>query len=181
MRNAEVIRQWQILREVESARTGVTIHQLARTTGVTTRTIRRDLTALQEAGFALFDEGEGNETMRTWSFFLDGRWLHDLEYPLVGSACETVLSGGFRYYPHGLPERFPGCGVDAIGIELDRGVGRVNAGATASGLLGVARMRRAVGAEKELGVTADRGVDQRLTVLLALEHRHAEVMGPHAA
>ena len=35
----------------------------------------------------------------------------------MGSACETVLSGGFRYYPHGLPERFPGCGVDAIGIE----------------------------------------------------------------
>ncbi len=64
MRNAEVIRQWQILRAVESARTGITIHELSRDTGVTTRTIRRDLTALQEAGFALFDEGEGNETKR---------------------------------------------------------------------------------------------------------------------
>lgn len=64
MRNAEVIRQWQILRAVESARTGITIHELARDTGVTTRTIRRDLTALQEAGFALFDEGEGNETKK---------------------------------------------------------------------------------------------------------------------
>ena len=29
MRNAEVIRQWQILREVETRRTGVTIHDLA--------------------------------------------------------------------------------------------------------------------------------------------------------
>ena len=29
MRNAEVIRQWQILREVEACRTGVTIHELA--------------------------------------------------------------------------------------------------------------------------------------------------------
>lgn len=68
-RNAEVIRQWQILREIESHRTGVTIHELARLTGVSTRTIRRDLQALQEAGFAVFDEGEENETKK-WR--LDG-------------------------------------------------------------------------------------------------------------
>jgi predicted DNA-binding transcriptional regulator YafY len=64
LRNAEVIRQWQILREVESSRTGVTIHDLAKSAGVTTRTIRRDLQALQEAGFALFDEGEEHDTKR---------------------------------------------------------------------------------------------------------------------
>ena len=64
MRNAEVIRQWQILREIESRRTGVTIHELSRNTGVSTRTIRRDLQALQEAGFSVFDEGEENETKK---------------------------------------------------------------------------------------------------------------------
>ncbi len=64
MRNAEVIRQWQILKDVESARTGVTIHDLAERAGVTTRTIRRDLQALQEAGFALFDEGGEHDTKR---------------------------------------------------------------------------------------------------------------------
>jgi predicted DNA-binding transcriptional regulator YafY len=64
MRNAEVIRQWQILREVESRRTGVTIHELAKKVHVSTRTIRRDLQALQEAGFAVYDEGEENETKR---------------------------------------------------------------------------------------------------------------------
>jgi len=64
MRNAEVIRQWQILREIETRRTGVTIHELADLTGVSTRTIRRDLQALQEAGFAVYDEGEENETKR---------------------------------------------------------------------------------------------------------------------
>lgn len=64
MRNAEVIRQWQILREIEAHRTGVTIHELARNAGVTTRTIRRDLQALQEAGFAMFDEGGEHETKR---------------------------------------------------------------------------------------------------------------------
>src|SRR5690242_6014054 len=70
MRNAEVIRQWQILREIESRRTGVTIHELAKKVHVTTRTIRRDLQALQEAGFAVYDEGEENETKR-WR--LDGQ------------------------------------------------------------------------------------------------------------
>ncbi len=64
MRNAEVIRQWQVLREVESRRTGVTIHELAAMAKVTTRTIRRDLQALQEAGFSVFDEGEENETKK---------------------------------------------------------------------------------------------------------------------
>jgi predicted DNA-binding transcriptional regulator YafY len=54
-RNAEVIRQWSILRELEASRR-VTIDELAEQTGVTTRTIRRDLEALQTAGFPLFDD-----------------------------------------------------------------------------------------------------------------------------
>jgi predicted DNA-binding transcriptional regulator YafY len=54
-RNAEVIRQWTILRELEASRR-VTIDDLAARTGVTTRTIRRDLEALQTSGFPLFDE-----------------------------------------------------------------------------------------------------------------------------
>lgn len=54
-RNAEVIRQWSILKELEASRR-VTIDDLAERTGVTTRTIRRDLEALQTAGFPLFDE-----------------------------------------------------------------------------------------------------------------------------
>jgi predicted DNA-binding transcriptional regulator YafY len=54
-RNAEVIRQWSILRDLESSRR-LTIDELAARTGVTTRTIRRDLDALQSAGFPLYDE-----------------------------------------------------------------------------------------------------------------------------
>ncbi|MBA2303378.1 MAG: WYL domain-containing protein [Acidobacteria bacterium] len=54
-RNAEVIRQWSILKELEASRR-VTIDDLAARTSVTTRTIRRDLEALQTAGFPLFDE-----------------------------------------------------------------------------------------------------------------------------
>jgi predicted DNA-binding transcriptional regulator YafY len=66
-RNAEVIRQWTILREIESARSaGVTIHELASLCGVTTRTIRRDLQALEEAGFPLFDDKSGNDGRTRW-------------------------------------------------------------------------------------------------------------------
>ncbi len=54
-RNAEVIRQWSILRDLEASRR-LTIDEMAARTGVTTRTIRRDLEALQSAGFPLFDE-----------------------------------------------------------------------------------------------------------------------------
>ena len=55
-RNAEVIRQWNVLRTLEASRLGVTIGELAALSDVTTRTIRRDLEALQQAGFTLFDE-----------------------------------------------------------------------------------------------------------------------------
>ncbi|HSC27484.1 MAG TPA: WYL domain-containing protein [Vicinamibacterales bacterium] len=54
-RNAEIIRQWSIMRDLESARR-LTIADLADRTGVSTRTIRRDLEALQSAGFPLFDD-----------------------------------------------------------------------------------------------------------------------------
>ena len=54
MRNAEVIRQWQILKDIEASRTGVTIHDLAEHAGVTTRTIRRDLQdAFLKQGFGV--------------------------------------------------------------------------------------------------------------------------------
>jgi predicted DNA-binding transcriptional regulator YafY len=67
-RNAEVIRQWTILREIErSSRTaGVTIDELASLCGVTTRTIRRDLQALEEAGFPLFDDRTAEDGRTRW-------------------------------------------------------------------------------------------------------------------
>ena len=66
-RNAEVIRQWTILREIERARAaGVTIDDLASLCGVTTRTIRRDLQALEEAGFPLFDDKSADDGRTRW-------------------------------------------------------------------------------------------------------------------
>jgi predicted DNA-binding transcriptional regulator YafY len=66
-RNAEVIRQWTILREIERARGGgVTIDDLASQCGVTTRTIRRDLQALEEAGFPLYDDRSHDDGRTRW-------------------------------------------------------------------------------------------------------------------
>ena len=50
-----MIRQWTILRDLESSRR-MSIDEMAQRTGVTTRTIRRDLEALQSAGFPLYDD-----------------------------------------------------------------------------------------------------------------------------
>jgi proteasome accessory factor C len=52
-RSNEVVRQWQVLRALAAARFGLTIESLAAEQGVTSRTIRRDLAALQRAGFPL--------------------------------------------------------------------------------------------------------------------------------
>jgi predicted DNA-binding transcriptional regulator YafY len=66
-RNAEVIRQWTILREIERARgVGVTIDDLASLCSVTTRTIRRDLQALEEAGFPLYDDKTHDDGRTRW-------------------------------------------------------------------------------------------------------------------
>jgi proteasome accessory factor B len=55
MRNSEVIRQWKILKRIEAGRLTSTA-ALAQEHGVTDRTIRRDLEALQEAGFPIYDD-----------------------------------------------------------------------------------------------------------------------------
>ena len=75
-RNQEVIRQWKVLHALESSRHGVTIAALADELDVTTRTIRRDLAALQEAGFPLFDEHD-DEGRVSWR--LDGQLFKGLE------------------------------------------------------------------------------------------------------
>jgi hypothetical protein len=62
-RNAEMTRQWQVLRDIDAARTGISIPKLAAAREVHQRTIRRDLDALCAAGFPLFDEKVNGTTM----------------------------------------------------------------------------------------------------------------------
>jgi predicted DNA-binding transcriptional regulator YafY len=57
-RSREVIRQWQVLRALSASRWGLTVEALAAGQGVSARTIRRDLLALEQAGFPLFQESD---------------------------------------------------------------------------------------------------------------------------
>ena len=89
-RNQEVIRQWRLLHALEASRHGATIDGLASDLDVTTRTIRRDLAALQEAGFALFDDRDDNGRVR-WR--LDGRVLRGVESGFtLSEVCALYLS-----------------------------------------------------------------------------------------
>ena len=62
-RNSELVRQWEILRDIDAARTGIPIAKLASMRRVHVRTIRRDLDALARSGFPLFDEKVNGTSM----------------------------------------------------------------------------------------------------------------------
>lgn len=89
-RNQEVIRQWKVLHALEASRHGAAIDALADELDVTTRTIRRDLAALQEAGFPLYDERDEDGRVR-WR--LDGQVLGGLESGFtLAELCALYLS-----------------------------------------------------------------------------------------
>jgi predicted DNA-binding transcriptional regulator YafY len=88
-RNQEVIRQWKLVHALEGARHGASIDDLARDLEVTTRTIRRDLAALQEAGFPLYDDRDEQGRTR-WR--LDGHALKHLDTGFtLGELCALYL------------------------------------------------------------------------------------------
>ena len=91
-RNAEVIRQWTILREIEQARAaGVTIDDLASQCSVTTRTIRRDLQALEEAGFPIYDDKSRDDGKTRW--VLNGQAFKGLSTGLtLAELCALYFS-----------------------------------------------------------------------------------------
>jgi proteasome accessory factor B len=89
-RNQEVIRQWKLLHALESSRHGATIDALSSDLDVTTRTIRRDLAALQEAGFPLYDERDDDGRVR-WR--IDGQVLKGLDTGFtLAELCALYLS-----------------------------------------------------------------------------------------
>ena len=89
-RNQEVIRQWKVLHALETSRQGAAIDGLAKALEVTTRTIRRDLAALQEAGFPLYDERD-EEGRARWR--IEGQILKGLETGFtLAELCALYLS-----------------------------------------------------------------------------------------
>jgi len=104
-RNAEVIRQWTILREIERTRSGgVTIDDLASLCGVTTRTIRRDLQALEEAGFPLFDDRSADDGRTRWQ--INGQAFKGLAAGLtLAELCALYFSRSLLVSLSGTPFR----------------------------------------------------------------------------
>jgi predicted DNA-binding transcriptional regulator YafY len=110
-RNKELIRQWNLLRRLASERTS-TIPRLAADFEVTTRTIRRDLVALQAAGFPIYDH-----TVNGTKF-----WRMDSK-PLGGFAPSGITFAELcaLYFSRALLECFAGTHVlDDLQSALDK-------------------------------------------------------------
>ena len=113
-RNAEVIRQWTILREIERARaSGVTIDDLAALCHVTTRTIRRDLQALEESGFPVFDDKSRDDGRTRWK--MNGQAFKGLGAGLtLSELCALYFSRTLLESLSGTPFR------DDLGSAFDK-------------------------------------------------------------
>jgi predicted DNA-binding transcriptional regulator YafY len=67
-RNRNLVRVLSELRQLEASRMGATLRELADEAGVTERTIRRDLEALEAAGVPLVQDVD-EERRRRWRVF----------------------------------------------------------------------------------------------------------------
>src|ERR1700756_269150 len=66
VRGDQIIRQWQLVRLLSSTKRGKSIPDLKQELRVTSRTVRRDLQALEHAGFPLISEIRGGDVL--WGF-----------------------------------------------------------------------------------------------------------------
>ena len=83
MQGEQLARRWRVLRTIESRNQGATVAELAQKQDCHTRTIWRDLAAIQEAGFPLYSEKDGQKSRQSfvkgYSFHLplpSHDWLH---------------------------------------------------------------------------------------------------------
>jgi DNA-binding transcriptional ArsR family regulator len=68
-RGRALVRVLSALRQLQQTRRGVTLEELAADGGVTTRTVRRDLEVLQEAGIPLLDVVDDEAMVRERRWF----------------------------------------------------------------------------------------------------------------
>ena len=73
MRGDQLTRQWRILRAIEASKQGVTVAELAAEEGCHSRTVWRDLAAIQAAGFPLYSEKDGFQSRYS---FVEGYKFH---------------------------------------------------------------------------------------------------------
>ncbi len=95
----QISRQMRILLALEHSRQGKTINELAEKVNVTTRTIRRDLEALDQAGFAVYDDSHDGQK----------RWkLNSEPFKALSQTTFTLSELCALYLGRTLIERLPG-------------------------------------------------------------------------
>ena len=114
-RNAEPIRQWEILRAIDAAQGGISIGTLAAQREVHPRTIRRDIEALCRAGFPLYDEKINGTPM--WR--LGGKPFRCLEGTGLGLTELAALYFGHAVLTTAAGTPFENDGERAL-LKLDR-------------------------------------------------------------
>ncbi|MBM3301061.1 MAG: transcriptional regulator [Deltaproteobacteria bacterium] len=73
MRGTQLVRQWRILRLLESRKRGLTASEIASELDAPARTVYRDLESIQQAGFPVFTErGDGNSYWKLMEGFKAG-------------------------------------------------------------------------------------------------------------
>ncbi|MCJ8501361.1 helix-turn-helix transcriptional regulator [Desulfatitalea alkaliphila] len=85
MRGDQLSRQWRVLRQLESAKNGMTAARIAETSAVSLRTAYRDLYDLQLAGFPLYTEKEGKASR--WRLMEDYRFKIPEPFTLTELLC----------------------------------------------------------------------------------------------
>ena len=161
-RNAEVIRQWKIVRTIESSRFGETIDGLAEMSGVVTRTIRRDLEALQSVGFPLYDEE------------VDGkkRWkLNHKPFSRLAEAGMTVSEVSALYFSRSVLETLAGT---AFGEDLRTAFAKIEAALQPSTRQFLDRLPKVLAAKPDARRPRSQGAEQvkvQRLVEASLKHR----------
>ena len=167
-RNAEVIRQWSVLREIERSRAaGVTIDDLASQCGVTTRTIRRDLQALEEAGFPIYDDRTRDDGRTRW--IINGQAFKGLSAGLtLSELCALYFSRSLVESLSGTPFR----------DDVDRAFEKLTAALTPHMQRFLDQLPRVLSAKSQPQAIADASLRTRIearALEATLHQRQAEI------
>jgi proteasome accessory factor B len=167
-RNAEVIRQWSVLREIERSRAaGVTIDELASQCGVTTRTIRRDLQALEEAGFPIYDDRTRDDGRTRW--IINGQAFKGLSAGLtLSELCALYFSRSLVESLSGTPFR----------DDVDRAFDKLTAALTPHMQRFLDQLPRVLSAKSQPQAIADASLRTRIearALEATLHQRQAEI------
>jgi PAS domain S-box-containing protein len=135
--------------EIERTRTDETLRAVAlavsasRSGSVFDELVRLLATILHvEVAFIARHEPEHPERMRLLAIYCDGKVERDIDYPLAGSPCATVLGRRFRAYPTGVQALFPTDEeVRELGVDSYAGHPLVSLDGTPLGIMAVACRR----------------------------------------